>query len=90
MPKITMYSTPWCGDCRNAKRFLKNSGIEYSEIDIDQNDSAAQQVIDWSGGRRVIPTFHITACDQSTSLILHNPKLNDLDKILRDLITKTA
>lgn len=73
--KITMYSTQWCGDCRNAKRFLKEQGIEYHEIDIDQDEKAAQQVIDWSGGRRVIPTFYIEREEEAKPLILHNPPI---------------
>ncbi|MDD8018280.1 MAG: glutaredoxin family protein [Bacteroidota bacterium] len=82
MPKITLYSTPWCGDCRNAKRFLKEAGIAYDEIDIDQNEQAAQQVIDWSGGRRVIPTFHIVTGDAQQPLILHNPPIQKLAAVL--------
>jgi glutaredoxin len=78
-----MYSTSWCGDCRNAKRFLNESGVEFSEIDIDQNAAAAQQVIEWSGGRRVIPTFHILTADQNNPIILHNPKLQVLSEVLQ-------
>ena len=78
MQKITMYSTQWCADCRNAKRFLKDAGIAYDEIDIDQNDTAAQQVIDWSGGRRVIPTFHIKDINIPEPVILHNPPIQKL------------
>ncbi len=82
MTTITVYSTTWCGDCRNLKRFFAEEGIEYSEIDIDQNESAAQQVIAWSGGKRVIPTLHITK-DKDSPVILHNPKLHDLQDILK-------
>lgn len=71
--KIRMYSTGWCGDCRNAKRFLANHRVAFEEVDIDATPGAAQQVIDWSGGRRVIPTFHITKDDAGMPVILHNP-----------------
>jgi len=75
---IIMYSTQWCGDCRAAKRFLREHNITYSEIDIDANNDAAQRVIDWSGGRRVIPTFVIQKCEASKPVILHNPSASTL------------
>lgn len=80
---IRMYSTQWCGDCRNAKRFLQSHNILYEETDIDLDAAAARQVIDWSGGRRVIPTFEII-CEESTGnrIILHNPRLSELAKAL--------
>lgn len=79
--KITMYTTEWCSDCRSAKRFLNSRGIEFEEINIDRDEIAAQKVIDWSGGRRVIPTFDIhTAEDEH--VILHNPGLRSLASVL--------
>lgn len=86
MPKVTMYSTTWCGDCRNAKRALRDAGIDFSEVDIDQDDDAAKQVIEWSGGRRVIPTILYTKCDSSEAVILHNPKGRDLDNFIVEIL----
>ena len=70
--RARMYSTKWCADCRNAKRFLSRHNVLFDEVDIDGNDAAAGLVIELSGGRRVIPTFHITEEGQ-TPVILHNP-----------------
>jgi len=75
---ITMYSTQWCGDCRNAKRVLRERNISYQEIDIDQNEAAARQVIEWSGGWRVIPTIVIDRPSTGLRVILHNPPVNTL------------
>ena len=33
--KIVVYTTPWCGDCKAAKRFLGERGIAYEEVDIE-------------------------------------------------------
>jgi mycoredoxin len=82
-PSIIMYSTSWCADCRNAKRFLQAEGIPYTEIDIDEHEEAAQLVIAWSGGRRVIPTFCIMRDDAKEAVILHNPDLSILAAALR-------
>lgn len=80
MPQnITMYSTIWCADCRAAKRFLSAYNILYEEIDIDRDEEAAKKVVQWSGGRRVIPTFEIRCEKESdTPVILHNPPLKIL------------
>ncbi len=78
MNTITMYSTQWCRDCHNAKRFLNEAGITYDEVNIDEDEQAAQQVIGWSGGRRVIPTFHILKDGSLIPVILHNPPLLQL------------
>lgn len=59
MAEIKMYTTAWCGDCRNAKRFLKERGIAYEEIDIEQHDGAAEYVMKLNGGKRKVPTFEV-------------------------------
>ena len=82
MEHITLYSTTWCGDCRRTKRFLNEHGISYQEIDIDQDPASAQKVIDWSGGRRVIPTIRIDCESKPHPVILHNPPLSDLTRAL--------
>jgi hypothetical protein len=52
------------------------------EIDIDRDPQSAQQVIDWSGGRRVIPTIAIKCASKSQAVILHNPRLAEPGKVL--------
>ena len=42
--QLTMYTTPWCGFCRNLKRQLARDGIEMVEVDIEQDESAAEYV----------------------------------------------
>lgn len=81
MEKVTMYSTQWCGDCRVAKRFLKENGIAFDEVDIDRDGAAADQVIRWSGGRRVIPTFFIECSTKKDPIVLHNPPLATLTQL---------
>jgi mycoredoxin len=56
--QLTVYSAPWCGDCREAKRFLAKHNIPYTEIDIETTPGAADQVIKHVG-KRAIPQFVI-------------------------------
>lgn len=88
MPKLTVYSTAWCADCRNAKRYLNEAGITFDEIDIDQNEEAAEKVINWSGGRRVIPTLHIQPCEGGDPIIAHNPRMPELARLASLFKTK--
>lgn len=53
---LTMYTTPWCGYCVRLKSQLDRAGIAYTEIDIEQDPTAAQIVEQVNGGNRTVPT----------------------------------
>jgi glutaredoxin len=55
---VQMYSTAWCRDCRATKSFLDEHGISYTEIDIDSNPAAAEEVVR-QVGKRAIPQLVI-------------------------------
>jgi mycoredoxin len=59
MANIKMYTTEWCGDCRNAKRYLREMGVEFDEVNIEQNEEAAAFVISANEGKRKVPTFEV-------------------------------
>jgi glutaredoxin len=59
MEPITMYSAPWCPDCRRAKSFLKERGVEFREVDIEKDPSAEEIVIRANDGKRKVPTLEI-------------------------------
>jgi mycoredoxin len=59
MEEITMYSTSWCGDCRRAKQFLRERGVSFSEVNIDEEPDAEDLVISVNQGRRVVPTIKV-------------------------------
>lgn len=55
---LTVYTAAWCRDCREAKRFLDQHKIPYSEIDIETTPGAADEVLA-NVGKRAIPQFVI-------------------------------
>jgi mycoredoxin len=59
MEPITMYTTSWCPDCRYAKKFLKERGVVYREVNIEKDESAAEIVIKANKGKRTVPTFDV-------------------------------
>jgi len=56
--KVQVYTTSWCRDCRMAKQFLDAHGIEYSEIDVDDDPAASDEVMRHVG-KRAIPQLVI-------------------------------
>ena len=59
MAAITIYSTPWCPDCRRTKSFLKDRGVEFHEINIDEDEDAEALVLKVNHGLRKVPTLEI-------------------------------
>lgn len=59
MNPITMYTTAWCPDCWRAKIFLRERGVEYREVNIEEVESAKEIVIKANNGRQVVPTFEV-------------------------------
>jgi mycoredoxin len=56
--QVLVYSASWCRDCREAKKFLEKHQISYTEIDIETNPGAADEVMR-QVGKRAIPQFVI-------------------------------
>jgi mycoredoxin len=53
---VTMFSTTWCGYCRRLKSQMQRDGVDYTEIDIEQQPEAASFVETVNGGNRTVPT----------------------------------
>jgi mycoredoxin len=54
--QLTMYTTTWCGFCRNLKKQLARDGIEIAEVDIERDEAAAEFVMSVNGGNQTVPT----------------------------------
>ena len=54
--RLTMYSTPWCGYCVRLKRALEREGVDFDEVDIEQDPAAADYVMSVNGGNATVPT----------------------------------
>jgi len=59
MAEITVYCTCWCGDCRRAKQFLRERGIPFREINVDEDPEAEELVLRVNDGRRRVPTIGV-------------------------------
>jgi glutaredoxin len=72
---VILYCTSWCPQCRQARRYLQEKGIEFVEIDLSRNAAAARQVREWTGGYETTPTFKIYG---EVVVNFQRPKLDDL------------
>jgi glutaredoxin len=59
MADVTIYGTKWCGDCRRAKQFLRERGVEFREVNIDDAPDAEELVLKVNHGRRKVPTLEV-------------------------------
>ena len=46
---VTIYSAPWCGFCSAAKRYLDDKGVKYTDKNVDEDRSYAQEAVEKSG-----------------------------------------
>lgn len=46
---VKVYSTPTCPWCMRVKQFLKDNNILYEDLDVSQNQPAAEEMIQKSG-----------------------------------------
>jgi glutaredoxin len=44
MKNIKIYTTSWCGYCKSAKRFFKEKGWAYEEINIEKNNISREEL----------------------------------------------
>lgn len=46
---ITIYTTPTCVYCHQLKSFLQEKDVEYQEVDVSQDQEAAQRIVQETG-----------------------------------------
>tara|TARA_B110000977_G_C11019931_1_gene470878 strand:+ start:90 stop:1496 length:1407 start_codon:yes stop_codon:yes gene_type:complete len=57
--KVQLFGADWCPDCRRAKSFLQDNGINFEFIDVDLHAWATDKVESINKGKRIIPTILI-------------------------------
>ena len=59
LERITMYSTTWCPDCYRVKKFLKDRGVQFHEVNIEQDAASEHLVIRVNHGKRKVPALKV-------------------------------
>lgn len=82
MPRVEIYTSPFCGFCHRAKRLLEDKHVEYTEIDVMMNPERRREM-EARAGRHTVPQIfiddrHIGGCDDLFAL----ERRGDLDPLL--------
>lgn len=73
---VQLFGADWCPDCRRAKSYLADNGVNFQFIDVDEHDWATDEVEKINNGKRIIPTV----------LIDGKPHTNPDNATLKDLL----
>ncbi len=78
MPKVKIFTTTTCPYCHAEKDYLKSKGVEFEEVNLEQQPQEVQISLD-SCGSMGVPCTHIVKDDGTEVNILgfDIPKLND-------------
>jgi len=49
MPRVIVFSTQACPHCNSAKRYLRQVGIRFKDVDVSRDSAAARDMVRRSG-----------------------------------------
>lgn len=75
---VKVYGADWCEDTRRARAFLDGLGVQYSYVDIEQDEAAAAWVREQNGGKERKPTVDVAG------QVLSVPSDHELTGALRE------
>jgi len=52
-PRVIVFSTPTCSYCRAAKKYLKQKGVRFTDVDVSRDQQAARDMLRRSGQQGV-------------------------------------
>lgn len=71
MPKITVYTTPFCPYCTSAKTLLRRKNAQFEEIDVSGDVEGRRRMSERAHGRRTVPQIFIDETHVGGSDDLH-------------------
>ena len=83
MPPVTIYTTPYCPYCAQAKALLRRKGADFEEIDVSGR-ALRQAMTERARGRYTVPQifigdYHVGGCDDLHEL----DAKGELDRLLQ-------
>ena len=83
MPKVTIYTTNYCGYCFRAKALLNRKGVQFHEIDVS-DPLLRRAMMEKANGRRTVPQIFIGDRHVGGSDELHDlDRRGQLDPLLQ-------
>jgi glutaredoxin 3 len=73
MAQVEIYTTMWCPYCSRAKALLERKGVDFTEINIQEEPNRRGEMMKRAGGRTSVPQIfidgeHIGGCDEMVAL----------------------
>jgi len=73
MPKVEIYTTPFCPYCARAKALLGTKGVAFDEFDVSMDPAERAKMRQRSHGGHTVPQIfidgqHIGGCDDMFAL----------------------
>ena len=73
MPRIEIYTQPWCPFCSRAVNLLSKKGVAFEEINAPHGSPERAHAVQRSGGRTTVPQIfvgeqHVGGCDDLMAL----------------------
>ncbi len=53
MKRVVVFSTPTCPHCTNVKRYLKQNGVRFKDVDVSRDSRAAAEMVRKTGQQGV-------------------------------------
>jgi glutaredoxin 3 len=83
MPKITIYTKPFCPYCSRALNLLSAKGVEVTEVEAAFDPVLRKEMLERSNGRATYPQIfigerHVGGCDELIAL----DRAGQLDSLL--------
>ncbi len=76
-PRVIVFSTPTCTYCNAAKRYFREKGIRFNDVDVSRDMAGAREMVRRSGqqgvpvidiGGRIVVGFNRPVIDQLLGL----------------------
>lgn len=68
MQTVVLYSTSGCRYCSQARSFLEEHGVEYTEHDVREDESHAREMVQRTG-QRGVPVIAIGSGEDTRTII---------------------
>jgi glutaredoxin len=65
MATVKIYSTSWCAYCKAEKNFLDERKVPYTDVNVEEDEAAAAEMVKISG-QMGVPFTTVTHDDGST------------------------
>jgi glutaredoxin 3 len=52
-PRVVVFTTPTCTYCRAAKKYFREQGVPFKDVDVSRDSSAARDMVRRSGQQGV-------------------------------------